>query len=360
VTERKNEAGSPNAPPRAFPPLGSRDRQASRVSAQTLVRMRSLRSESPLPLLVEPAVAGVDIVRWAADNRVQLEKSLWENGAILFRGFGVDSPEQFEKLIAGLWGPLLTYTFGSTPRSHVSGNVYTSTEYPAHQEIPLHNEMSYSRDWPQRIWFLSLKVASEGGETPIGDSRKIFQRIDPRIRDRFAEKKVLYVRNYGEGLDVPWQKVFETSDPARVGEICRTAGIEYEWRGPDRLRTRELCQAVARHPVTGEMVWFNQAHLFHISSLPQEGREALLSTFAEEDLPRNAYYGDGSALEDEALSVIREALRAETVVFPWQAGDVLLVDNMLTAHGRRPFSGARRVVVGMTDSYSQRETAPAP
>ena len=360
MTDKKNGIGPPGILPPALPPVRSRDRQASRVSAQALVRSRNLRSESPLPLLVEPAVSGVDIVRWAADNRQQLETSLWKNGAILFRGFGVDSPEQFERLIAGLWGPLLTYTFGSTPRSHVSGNVYTSTEYPAHQEIPLHNEMSYSRDWPLRIWFLSLKVAAEGGETPIGDSRRIFQRIDPQIRDRFAEKKILYVRNYGEGLDVPWQKVFETSDPARVEEICREAGIECEWRGHERLRTRELCQAVARHPRTGEMVWFNQAHLFHISGLPPQGREALLSTFEEEDLPRNAYYGDGSPLEEEALGVIREALQAETVVFPWQPGDVLLVDNMLTAHGRRPFSGPRRVVVGMTDSYSQRGAAPAP
>jgi alpha-ketoglutarate-dependent taurine dioxygenase len=329
------------------------------VSAQALVRTRNLFSDGLLPLIAEPAVAGVDIVSWAANNRERLEKDLLANGAILFRGFGVDSPEKFERLIAGLWGPLLAYTFGSTPRSHVSGNVYTSTEYPAHQEIPLHNEMSYSRDWPLKIWFLSLQVAPQGGETPLGDSRRIFQRIDPRIRDRFAEKKILYVRNYGEGLDVPWQKVFETSDPARVGEICRAAGIECEWRGGDRLRTRELCQAVARHPRTGEMVWFNQAHLFHISSLPPEGRDALLSTFAEEDLPRNAYYGDGSPLEEEALGVIREALRAETVAFPWEPGDVLLVDNMLTAHGRRPFAGARRVVVGMTDSYSQRSPAEA-
>lgn len=341
------------------PKLGGRDREVYRVSMETLVRSHPLRSEGPLPLLLEPAVAGVDIVSWAAANRERLERDLLANGAILFRGFGVDSPEKFERLIVGLWGPLLEYTFGSTPRSHVSGNVYTSTEYPAHQEIPLHNEMSYSQDWPLRIWFLCLQAAPQGGETPLGDSRKVYERIDPRIRDRFAEKRVLYVRNYGEGLDVPWQKVFETSDRARVEELCRAAGIEWEWRDGDRLRTRELCQAVARHPRTGEMVWFNQAHLFHVSSLPPEGREALLSAFTEEDLPRNAYYGDGSPIEESALELIREAFRAEMVAFPWETGDVLLVDNMLTAHGRRPFVGPRRVVVGMTNSYTKSGEAAA-
>jgi alpha-ketoglutarate-dependent taurine dioxygenase len=353
MTERKNGGGGNDFS--RFDParLGRRDRQVFRVSTETLVRMRPLRSEGPLPLLVEPAVAGVDIAAWAASNRERLEKDLLAHGAILLRGFAVDSVEKFQRLITGLWGPLLQYTFGSTPRSHVSGNVYTSTEYPAHQEIPLHNEMSYSRDWPLKIWFLCLQPSLQGGETPLGDSRKVYERIDPRISNRFAEKKVLYVRNYGEGLDVPWQKVFETSDRARVEQLCGAAGIEWEWRDGNRLRTRELCQAVARHPRTGETVWFNQAHLFHVSSLPPEGREALLSTFAEEDLPRNAYYGDGSPIEEGALESIRAVLRAETVAFRWGAGDVLLVDNMLTAHGRRPFSGPRRVVVGMTDSYGK-------
>ncbi len=332
---------------------GSISRRVQRVSAESLVVARPLRSEGPLPLLVEPAVPGVDISVWAAGNRERIQRDLLAHGALLFRGFTVDSPEKFERLILSVGGPLLEYTFGSTPRSHVSGNVYTSTEYPAHQEIPLHNEMSYSRDWPLKIWFLCLQPSPEGGETPLGDSRRVLQKLDAAVRDRFVEKKILYVRNYGEGLDVPWQKVFETSDKGRVEELCRDHDVACEWLGGDRLRTRELCPAISRHPVTGEDVWFNQAHLFHVSGLPPEGREALLATFAEEDLPRNAYYGDGSPIEENALAHIREVLRSETVAFPWGAGDVLLVDNMLTAHGRRPFSGPRRIVVGMTEPHGK-------
>ena len=353
MNDEKTGPKGPGLPPEA-PKPGISGRRVQRVSAESLVHARPLRSEGALPLLVEPAVPGVDVAGWAATNRDRIERDLLAHGAVLFRGFGVNSVEKFERLILSVGGPLLEYTFGSTPRSHVSGNVYTSTEYPAHQEIPLHNEMSYSQDWPLKIWFLCLQPSPEGGETPLGDSRRIFERVDPDIRDRFIEKKVLYVRNYGEGLDVPWQKVFETSEKSRVEELCREHGVQCEWLGGDRLRTRELCPAVARHPVTGEEVWFNQAHLFHISGLPREGREALLATFAEEDLPRNAYYGDGSPIEDEALDHIREVLRAEAVAFSWSAGDVVLVDHMLTALGRRPFAGPRRIVVGMTESHRKR------
>ncbi len=358
MNDDKKGPGDSTSRPDA-PKPGSGGRRAQKVSAESLVHSGPLRTEGPLPLLVEPGVPGVDIAGWAATNRERIERDLLAHGAILFRGFQVDSVEKFEKLILAVGGPLLEYTFGSTPRSHVSGNVYTSTEYPAHQEIPLHNEMSYSQDWPLKIWFLCLQPSPEGGETPLGDSRNVFRRLDPEVRARFIEKRILYVRNYGEGLDVPWQKVFETSDKSRVEELCREHGVECEWLGGDRLRTRELCPAVARHPVTGEDVWFNQAHLFHVSGLPPEGREALLAMFDEKDLPRNAYYGDGSPIEDAALEHIRGVLRSETVAFPWGAGDLLLVDNMLTAHGRRPFSGPRRIVVGMTESHGKRKAGGA-
>ncbi len=339
----------PEGPPGDAP--GARRRKTLRLSEEGLVSTEPLRPDGRLPLLATPAVAGIDVVSWAGRNRELVRSRLIENGAILFRGFPIDGPDGFEQLIAAVSGPLLEYEYGSTPRTRVGGRIYTSTEYPAHQEIPLHNEMSYARDWPLKIWFLCVAPSPQGGETPIADSRRVFQRIDPALRDRMIGKGVLYVRNYGPGLDVPWQKVFQTEERTRVEELCRAAGIDFEWRTGNRLRTREVCQAAERHPVTHETVWFNQAHLFHISNLSAEARDQLLASYASEDLPRNASYGDGSPFDDADLERIREAYRAEAVVFPWQAGDVLMVDNMLTAHARKPYSGPRRVVVGMAESW---------
>lgn len=318
---------------------------------QTAVKIDHLASDRPLPLLVEPLESGVDLTIWAAHNRALIETNLLKYGGILFRNFEVKSIGVFENFIRAISGKLLDYSYRSTPRSHVSGKIFTSTEYPADQSIPFHNEMSYSRSWPMKIWFFSVKSADQGGETPIADSRNVFNRIDPAIRARFAEKRVMYVRNYGEGIDLSWQNVFQTTVQAEVEAFCRSTGIEFEWKGKDRLRTRQVCQAVAAHPKTGEMVWFNQAHLFHISSLPPLIREFLLAEFSKDGVPRNTYYGDGSPIEDGVLDEIRAAYEQESIIFPWQEGDILMLDNMLTAHGRRPFAGSRKVVVGMAEPF---------
>lgn len=326
-------------------PIGRRAVDASSEVVETSL----LAEEQTLPLLVRPAVDGVSLNAWLGRHRERWGELLHRHGALLFRGFGVRTKEELEELAAAASGGLMDYTYRSTPRSSVGGHVYTSTEYPADQSIPMHNEMSYTSSWPLKIWFFCDQPSEQGGETPLADSRRVWARLDPALRERFAEKKVLYIRNYGAGLDLTWENVFQTTDREAVESFCRQAGIELEWKEGNRLRTRQRCQAVARHPATGERVWFNQAHLFHRSSLAPEILSALLETLSEEDLPRDTRYGDGTPIEASALEEIRGVYAEESVAFPWQKGDVLMVDNMLVAHGRRPFSGPRKILVTMAE-----------
>jgi len=326
-------------------------RQAVKVSPTDLVKVTLFQPEQPLPLVIQPAVEGINLVTWVASNRDVIETWLLQHGGILFRNFDITEVAQLEQFIQTISGKLLDYSYRSTPRSQVSGKIYTSTEYPATQSIPLHNEMAYSLSWPMKIWFCCLKSAQHGGETPIADSRRVFQRIDPKIKDKFIKNKVLYVRNYVDKLDLSWEDVFQTKNKLELEQYCQNVGIEFEWKNGNHLRTRQVCQAVATHPKTGETVWFNQAHLFHVSSLNSEVHQTLLSMMEEENIPRNAYYGDGSPIEASVLDEIREIYQQETVVFPWQEGDVLMLDNMLSAHGRKPFIGSRKVVVGMAEAF---------
>jgi alpha-ketoglutarate-dependent taurine dioxygenase len=342
MTEKNEEKPS-------LPGFGAVRRKEISVSAQDLVRAGDLRPGELLPLLVEPEIEGLELAAWAEKNRATLEEHLARRGGVLFRGFSVRGEEDLQAVVQAVSGDLMEYTYRSTPRTRLSGRIYTSTEYPADQSIPLHNEMSYSAHWPMKVFFLCVLPAESQGETPIADSRRVFQRLDPALRERFAEKQVMYIRNYGEGVDLPWQDVFQTADRAEVEAFCRAGGIGCEWRGGDRLTTRQVCQAVARHPRTGEWVWFNQAHLFHVSSLPPGVREMLLETFGEQGVPRHACYGDGSPIEESAIAAVRGIYAEESVVFPWLEGDLLLLDNMLVAHGRRPYTGRRRVVVGMSE-----------
>jgi alpha-ketoglutarate-dependent taurine dioxygenase len=314
--------------------------------------MGHLDADKPFPLLIEPQAKGLNLASWAESNREFIERQLLLSGALLFRGFKVDDASQFEQVARAISGELLDYHERAAPRREVGSRVYTSTEFPADQAIPLHHEMSYSHNWPTKIWFFCAQPAQQGGNTPIADDREVFKLIDPKIKERFIEKGVMYVRNYGEGLDLSWQETFQTNERATVEEYCRRARTQYEWRDGDRLRTRQIRQVIVRRPKTGETVWFNHAHLFHISNLTAEVRHALLSEFKDDEVPRNAFYGDGSPIESSILDEIRDIYQRSAVTFPWRQGDILLLDNFLASHGREPFVGPRKILVAMAELYS--------
>jgi alpha-ketoglutarate-dependent taurine dioxygenase len=303
------------------------------------------KANLPLPLIVQ-AANKTDVVSLNAIVKEVMESDLTNAGALLFRGFDLKA-DDFEVFISSITSGLLEYDYASTPRTLVKGHVYTSTEYPAELKIPMHNEMAYSSSWPKILWLYCETAAKSGGETPLADSRKVFRRIPPQVRQRFIDNGVLYTRTYNTGLDVPWQQVFGSDDRRVVEAYCERAGISFEWLDDDVLKTRQVCQAVTQHPLTGDMVWFNQAHLFHVSGLRPDVRENLLLAVDEENLPRNAYFGDGSPIEGQVLDEIRAIYDEVTVAFPWQQGDLLLVDNLLAAHARNSFTGDRRILVAM-------------
>lgn len=308
-----------------------------------------------LPVVVR-AVEGHDHLAWTSEERLVLDRQLDRHGAILFRGFPIDSVDEFRGFAAAVAGELLEYKERSSPRHEEGNRVYTSTDYPPDQSIYLHNEHSYSRRFPRKLFFCCLTPAKSGGETPLADVRKVLARIDPDIRRRFIEKKWMLVRNFGSGFGMSWEMSFQTSDRAEVEAYCRRTGIEWQWKADGGLRTRQVRPAIFDHPRTKEQVWFNHATFFHISTLPEKISAALLSGFDEEDLPNNTFYGDGSAIEPETMKMLHAAYQAEKVSFEWQQGDVLVIDNMLVAHAREPYVGERRVLVAMADPYEPSES----
>lgn len=301
------------------------------------------------------AMVPTDMLEWIKSNKGLVDGNYHKYGALLFRGFSLDGEQQFNSFTQQLSNEMMDYAEPSTPRSKVSDKVYTSTEYPKEQFIALHNEHSYSNSWPQKIWFYCVKAAEQGGETPIADSRKVFEIIDPAIREEFIRKGVMYVRNFSNDLDLPWTSVFQTHDKQEAEAYCRRAGIEFEWKADGNLRTRQVCQAALHHPRTNEWVWFNQAHLFHVSNLEENLRSYLLEHCGEGNLPRHTLFGDGTPIPLSYLEEIRRAFRQAQVSFPWQKNDVLMLDNMLFAHGRNPFEGTRKILVAMAEPFHYRQ-----
>lgn len=307
-----------------------------------------LKPEENSLLVLEAQGKTFNPFEWVKEHKALLESYLLKHGGILLRNFNIHSVSEFNRMVQSLCPELLDYVYRSTPRTKLGGKIYTATEYPADRVIPLHNENAYSKSWPSKIFFFQVIVASEGGETPIADSSNVYKRIDPEIRKKFDELGVMYTRNYSKGVDLNWREVFQTEEKEEVEQYCKEHDIEFEWKeGTLELTTKQTCQATLVHPVTGESVWFNQAHLFHISSLDEESRLSLIKELGEENLPRNASYGNGEPFEAEVLDHIREAYASEKVKFKWHKGDIMILDNILMAHGRETYKGERKIAVAM-------------
>jgi alpha-ketoglutarate-dependent taurine dioxygenase len=299
------------------------------------------------PVVVEPAAPGVDVAEWAAANRGDIEHHLRKVGAVLFRGFDLPDVASFERA-AGSIDPRLYGGYGDLPRvdEAASDKIYESTPYPPDQAILFHNESSHLSSWPMRIMFFCALPSETGGETPLADSRSICDALDPEVFEEFRTKGLSYVRNFAEGLDVSWQQFFQTDDKAAVEERCG-AGMSLEWKADGGLRIRQAAHAVTQHPDTGETLFFNQVQLHHPFYLQEDVRESLRSLYGEEDLPRNVYYGDGTPIPDEVAQHVLDTYWKTCVMFPWQQGDIIMLDNMLVAHARMPYGGDRKIAVAM-------------
>jgi alpha-ketoglutarate-dependent taurine dioxygenase len=311
---------------------------------------------SNLPALVQPLVPGIGIESWIRAHHAWVEEQFSKYRALLFRGFAPTDPSAFRTVIDATSRQVLRYQDGSSPRTAVGQGIYTSTEYPAGEIIPLHNELSYAHVWPARVYFFCVRPADSGGRTPLADCRKVLERIPQPVRSTFESRRVLYLRNFTNTLGRSWQHAFETEDPAQVETFCQTHGIGFEWLPDNGLRTRQIRAPVLSHHRTGEPVWFNHAAFFHLSSLPAEVRAELGRTGTA---PFQVSYGDGSPIPDDVIQIIRDAYAAETRRFDWQTGDLLMLDNQAIAHGRDPFTGRRGLLAALADPCSQPKLDPA-
>ncbi|MBP0453268.1 TauD/TfdA family dioxygenase [Kitasatospora sp. RG8] len=309
------------------------------------------RGQSWAPELITPESAGIPADPRALAGHLasaDVREILDRHQALLIRGFDVT-----EASLAGVMPLLLperlAYIHGNTPRTKVGENVYTSTEYPPEYAISMHSELSYAPAWPARLLFFCVQPSATGGATPLLDNAAWLAALDEPLRREFSGG--LCYRQYlhgGRGFGKSWQATFETDDRAQVEKILAPTGTQWEWTAGNALRTRTVRPATIRHPATGEELWFNQADQWHPATLGEDTMRELASIVPADELPQSVTFADGSPIPAEYVTRIRDTGLELAHDIAWQQGDVLLVDNLTLAHGRRPYSGARRVLVAMS------------
>ncbi len=318
---------------------------AKNISNADRVSFSVLDKDYNFPFVVSTNYSDTNLPGWMQNNKPFIELTLKQTGAILFRGFQINSIEKFQSFMNTFGQELLEYKLRSSPRQMVGEKVYISTKYPSEYSINMHSESSYSPFHPKKIVFCCIEPPEKDGETPIADNRRVLQGISEKTQKKFQELGVKYKRFFSSEVGMPWQEAFQTSDKKDVENECRKMEISFEWRNENDLVLTWNKKAIWNHPDTGDVVWFNHA-LFFNQYAP--GHESLNQAVDYERLPNNTFYGDGTGITKEEIQEILKAYQNATVQFKWLKGDVLLLDNMLMSHGRNSYTGNRNIIVSMT------------
>lgn len=301
-----------------------------------------------------------DITQWASDSKETIRQLLNKHGAVLFRGFNIEGIDDFENLAtASTTDKWVEYLEATSPRDTVKSNTATSTKYQNDKTIFFHNEKSYSATWPFNLFFYCNVAPTINGETPISDCRAMYKAIPDEIKEKFERKKLMYVRTFSNNVGIPWKKAFNVDSKEELEKYCQKNRIEdLSWKEDGTPVLKYTRDTALIHPVTGDKCWFNHGTFFNVHSLEPEIKAFFLSTFGQEGLPYNTYYGDGEEIEEDVIMTLRGLYEKFCCQFAWQKNDVILIDNMLATHGRRPFEGERSILVTMTEevNYDDVET----
>jgi alpha-ketoglutarate-dependent taurine dioxygenase len=310
------------------------------------------------PPMLRVAPTG-DAPRWAAEHRDALRAVITDHGSLLVRGLGLRDAAEVAAVFQRLTTTgLMAEREAFASRQVYSEGVYSSTKWPANQQMCMHHELSYTLEFPSVMLFACLGAATSGGATGVADSPTVLEALPRDLVDRFEREGWMLVRNYNDDIGASYAEAFGTEDRGAVESYCRANAIEFEWQPDGGLRTRQRRSAVVHHPVTGQRCWFNQIAFLSEWTIDPEVREFLVDMYGADGLPFTTRFGNGEPMTPDVVELLNEVNEAHTAREPWQAGDLMLVDNIRTAHSREPYEGPREVLVGMADAVRLVDCTP--
>lgn len=317
-------------------------------TATPVAAMDDLDLQSDRPPMLRLEGVG-DAGSWARSNREAVRATIARHGALLVRGLGLADTAAVTQVFGILGGGLMTEREGFAARTSYADGVYSSSAWPASQPMCMHHELSYTLHPPGTMLFACLHASSEGGATAIADAADVLEALPADLVARFERVGWILSRRYNEDIGAAVGDVFGTDDPHRVEAYCRANGIAAQWDSDGSLVTRQRRPAVVTHPGSGRRCWFNQVAFLSEWTLDPDVREFLLDSYGPEGLPFTTSFGDGTPIGPDVVELLTHVYTTHTRREAWQDGDLLLLDNIATAHSREPHSGVREIVVAMTD-----------
>ncbi|MGX1478343.1 UNVERIFIED_CONTAM: alpha-ketoglutarate-dependent taurine dioxygenase [Streptomyces canus] len=320
------------------------------MSSMNLLSNLDLAPDSP-PIL--HAKSGEEPAGWAGEHHDTLRALVLEHGGVLVRGLGLSDPSTTEAVFRRLTSGLMPDREPFAPRRSYGGGVYSTTKWPPNQQMCMHHEVSYGLEFPALLLFACLEAPGTGGATALADASAVLRDLPRELVSRFEREGWLLTRSYHEEIGASVEEAFGTADRAAVERYCRRHAIEFAWQSDGSLHTRQRRGAVLRHPDSGLPCWFNQIAFLNEWTMEPEVHEYLVDMYGADGLPFNTRFGDGDPIDADVVRTINEVYDAHTVREPWQDGDLLLVDNIRTAHSREPFEGPREVLAALGNPVSR-------
>jgi alpha-ketoglutarate-dependent taurine dioxygenase len=321
------------------------------------------------PLIVRPTdptlrTDASAVARWFAEHQAEIDHVLADYGAIMFRDFALDTTLDFAAAMESYPAPPGGYSGGATPREAVAGRVFEATRTPADSTIVLHQEMAYLPRWPRKLAFYCLHAPDTGGETLISSVRRFERAADQRFIDQIRERGLLTTRNFRSpgpapewlmSVHRPWQEAFYTEDPAKAESDIEEMGLDYKWEDDGSLTASFRHDGFMDHHLTGQRHWFNQllSQTFTPYSLGERWQRYADHYADGRPQPYGVRFGDGGAIPIEDVNAMMPLLNGETIAVPWQHADILMIDNILTFHGRNSYTGHRDVQVALLEEGAQ-------
>jgi alpha-ketoglutarate-dependent taurine dioxygenase len=298
-------------------------------------------------------------VEWAGEHRAALDALLLRHGAVLVTGAGVRSPADLAAIRESLGRTAARSTDLFARREHYGDGVYSWPEWAADRDMCLHHEHGYGVRFPGLLLMGNLAAPDRGGQILLGDTRAVFDHLPGDLAARFAGEGWTLLRTFRPYLGLSWSTAFGTDDQEILKQRCARDIVGCSWTDDGAVQTGQRRSAIVNHPLTGERCWFNDLAFFSQWSVAPAERKVLLSEFGPRGMPFNTFAGNGESLTEEDYEAIISAYAKVTVGVVWSPGDLLLVDNILTAHGREPYSGTWEVAVALADAVELDRCAPS-